>query len=301
MALSTPLIAFQDGAAGASTNLAANASAFVTPGNVLVWSLQSTTGVQFAEFVITVPSQPGVGLDGTRIRWYPGQTNSFAVSLPLAPVSFILTSEVNDGNNVTTNSNTFFCYQSGRVAGQSHNARAVQTSNVANLASATVTVDGVTLVQGDYVLLVNQTTGAQNGLYVVGVVGGGNAPLTRPPDYATGQVFDKSHPQTVEIGPEGTAWANSTWKCTTTGPITVDTTTHAFFPRVQRGTGATGGGTTVAISTLWALASTSTMNANDVTGAAAVACGAIVAGSGNGTCTLTGTTAHTLSWMLTNW
>lgn len=298
MALAIPLISIQDGAANAAVNLAANAAAFVTPLNTVVFALQSTAGVQFADLVLVAPGTP---LDGTRFRWVPGQANSFPLVMPAGPLQMSVFTEVSDGNNTTNNVNTVFSYLVGRVTGPAHSARAVQPAAVASLAAATVTADGVTLVQGDYVLLVNQATASQNGLYVVGLVNAGNAPLTRAPDFATGQVFDKAHPQTCEIGPEGTAWANSTWKITTTGPITVDTTNHAWFPKNQRGTGATGGGTTVAITTLWSLGSTSTMNANDVTGAAAVQCGAIVAGPGTGTCTLTGTTAHTLSWMLTNW
>lgn len=303
MALPTPTITVQDGASGTANALAANAIAYVTAGNTITIALQSTAGVIFADWQI-LPYLPSPGIPYSIVqpaRWYPGGNvpASFSFVAPPAPASFQIVTEVSDGNNSTICINTLVVAL--KVAGAYHSARAVSTANVANLASATVTVDGVTLVQGDYVLLAGQTTTSQNGLYVVGAVAGGLAPLTRPADFATGTVFDKSHPQIVELGPEGTAWANSTWKITTTGPITVDTSNHNWLPRIQRGSGATGAGTTVAITTLWAFASTSTIVANDNTAAAAVQVGAIVAGFGNGTCTLTGTTGHTIGWVLVNW
>ena len=64
-----------------------------------------------------------------------------------------------------------------------HPVRGASTANVANLASFTVANDGITLVAGDRVLLKNQSTVAQNGIYVVGTVGGGTAALTRATDW----------------------------------------------------------------------------------------------------------------------
>lgn len=120
---------------------------------------------------------------------------------------------------------------SGGVAAtaQSLTARNAVTSNVADLAVFTVAGnDGVTNVAGDTVLLINQTTPAQNGLYIVGTVGGGTAPLTRSPAAATGD--------TVAVGAlgiavqAGTLFAQSEWKNTAAGVI--NTATMAYQPSI---------------------------------------------------------------------
>jgi hypothetical protein len=85
--------------------------------------------------------------------------------------------------------------------------------------------DGVTYVAGDRVLLVNQTAAAQNGVWVVGVVAVGVAPLTRPPDWQSGATL---LPNTVIQASEGTQGANGRWLVTTTGAITIDTTAIAL-------------------------------------------------------------------------
>lgn len=67
--------------------------------------------------------------------------------------------------------------------------KCVVPANVASLAAFPVAAganDGVACVQGDIVLLINQTTAKQNGPYVVGPVVAGNAPLTRPSWWAAG-------------------------------------------------------------------------------------------------------------------
>lgn len=87
--------------------------------------------------------------------------------------------------------------------------------------------DGVTYVAGDRVLLVNQAAPAANGIYIVGAVAAGSAPLTRAPDFVTGAV---SSGLIVSVS-EGTVMASTDWKLTTTGAITVDTTSINFYPR----------------------------------------------------------------------
>ncbi len=62
--------------------------------------------------------------------------------------------------------------------------RAASTANVTlSGLDAGQTLDGVTLAQGDRVLLKNQTTGAENGVYVINA--DGQAP-TRAKDWAAG-------------------------------------------------------------------------------------------------------------------
>lgn len=117
-------------------------------------------------------------------------------------------------------------------------ARGVVVANVANLAAFTVADsggvnDGLTFVEGDVVLLVNQTTASQDGPYTVGVVGGGTAALTRPSWWAAASVQPAS--VVFEIN-AGTYYALSSWKATVAGSVTVGTTSPAFYPRVFRRT-----------------------------------------------------------------
>jgi hypothetical protein len=111
-------------------------------------------------------------------------------------------------------------------------ARYAVIANVASLAAFTVLQDGVTGVQGDYVLLVNQTTPAQNGLYVIGVVTIGVAPLTRVPTMATGSTIVNGC--RVEVS-EGAIWAGSSWRAMSTGACVVGTNDPLFYPRNCRG------------------------------------------------------------------
>lgn len=101
----------------------------------------------------------------------------------------------------------------------------VVTSNVGTLSSFTVASTDLTFVAGDQVLLVNQTTASQNGPYVVGTVTTGTAPLTRPDWWAAGTVHVQ--PEVFYVN-KGTQGANSRWMITTSGSITVDTTSVTF-------------------------------------------------------------------------
>lgn len=81
-------------------------------------------------------------------------------------------------------------------------------------------VDGVTLVTGDRILIKNQSTASENGIYVVAASG---APA-RATDANTGSGL-------VNAGvfvSEGTANADTLWTCTTNAPITVGSTGLAF-------------------------------------------------------------------------
>ncbi len=108
-----------------------------------------------------------------------------------------------------------------------HAVRGVTTANVAALATFTVANDGITLVAGDRVLLPFQTTGSQNGIYVVGTVGGGTAPLTRATDFDDTSIGEAA--PTVVVGvAEGTYGAGKMFELTTANPITIGTTALAF-------------------------------------------------------------------------
>ncbi len=110
-------------------------------------------------------------------------------------------------------------------------ARGVVIANQATLSAFVVSNNGVTYVAGDRVLLAGQTTGSENGLYVVGTVSG-TAPLTRDPAMIAASSYVKGC--TIEVS-EGTLFAGSTWKAMATGTCTVGTHDPLFYPRVVKG------------------------------------------------------------------
>lgn len=106
-----------------------------------------------------------------------------------------------------------------------HPVRGASTANVSNLAACSTTMDGLTLVAGDRVLLKNQSTGSQNGIYVVGTVATGAAPLTRATDFDIGA---EVKPGTMVMVAAGTANASTLWQLTNTTTPTVGTTALTF-------------------------------------------------------------------------
>jgi hypothetical protein len=127
--------------------------------------------------------------------------------------------------------------------GATRTARGVVYSNVADLAAFTVASDdGITYVAGNRVLLTMQTTTTQNGIYVVGTVGSGTAPLTRATDMPAAAVMPNG--MVVEIS-EGTHYKGSSWKAMSTqaGGWTVGTHNPVFYPRIFKKTVTLAAGT----------------------------------------------------------
>lgn len=130
------------------------------------------------------------------------------------------------------------------TSGGSFRARTVVTANVASLAAYTVASngDGVTPVAGDTVLLVAQTTAAQNGPYVVGTVATGVAPLVRP-DWFAAASTQKSG-AVIIVGGEGTVFKNTSWRAMVAADtFVVDTTDGKFYPTRVSGSTALVAGT----------------------------------------------------------
>lgn len=93
----------------------------------------------------------------------------------------------------------------------------VVTANVASLSAFTVAGhDGQTFIANDRVLLANQTTASQNGIYVVGTVAAGAAPLTRSFDMPAGSSVVAGTIVPV-IG--GTVFAGTNWRATATATV----------------------------------------------------------------------------------
>jgi hypothetical protein len=94
-------------------------------------------------------------------------------------------------------------------------------SNV-SLTAPGATLDGVTMANGDRVLLMGQTTGAENGIYVFN---GSAATLTRAVD-ADSNVEVTSGMATTAT--EGTTYGDKAWILITDGPIVLGTTALSF-------------------------------------------------------------------------
>lgn len=112
--------------------------------------------------------------------------------------------------------------------------QAVRAATTANGTLATAfangqTIDGVTLATGDRILLKDQSTGSENGIYVVQASG---APARASDADGSGELVANA---TVLVS-EGTTQADTAWTCTTNGDITVGTTATAWAQ--------VGGGTT---------------------------------------------------------
>lgn len=136
--------------------------------------------------------------------------------------------------------------------------RAATTANIT--LSGTQTVDGVSLLAGDRVLVKNQSTGSQNGIYTV--ISGGA--WTRAADADVSSEVTAGLFVFVE---EGTSNADSGWVLTTDNPITLDTTALTFTQfsgagQITAGAGLTKTGNTLDVGT--ASASRIVVNADSI-------------------------------------
>lgn len=115
-------------------------------------------------------------------------------------------------------------YTDAKVAGLSWK-QAVRAATTANGTLSTAfangqTIDGVTLATGDRILIKNQSTGSQNGIYVVAASG---APARAADADSGAELVNAS----CYIS-EGTTLADTQWTCTTNAPITPGSTSLAF-------------------------------------------------------------------------
>lgn len=95
--------------------------------------------------------------------------------------------------------------------------RAATTANIT--LSGAQTIDGVPVIAGERVLVKNQTTGAQNGLYLCA-----SGAWTRATDFDLGgELIGASC-----FVSEGTTLGNSVWVMTTDAPVTLGTTALTF-------------------------------------------------------------------------
>jgi phage-related tail fiber protein len=136
----------------------------------------------------------------------------------------------------------------------------VRVATTANITlSGAQTIDGITLVAGDRVLVKNQTTASDNGIYVVATGAWGRSEDANTSAEVTAGMFTF-----VE---EGTTNADSGWVLTTNQPITLGTTALSFTQfsgagQVDAGNGLTKTGNTINVVT--ASATRIVVNADDI-------------------------------------
>lgn len=140
-----------------------------------------------------------------------------------------------------------------------NSVRAATTAN-GTLATAFAngqTIDGVALVTGDRILLKNQATGAENGIYTVQASG---APVRATDADSAGEIRGAA----VWIE-EGTVNGDQAWVLTTNAPITLETTSLVFVQFSGLGQITTGNGLTKTGNQIEVGAGTGiTVNADDV-------------------------------------
>jgi phage-related tail fiber protein len=141
--------------------------------------------------------------------------------------------------------------------------RATTTANIT--LSGTQTIDGVALIAGDRVLVKDQTTSNQNGIYVVAA-----GSWSRASDSDNSPVGEVSAGMYAFVE-EGTTYASSGWVLATANPITLGTTSLAFqqfngLGQLTAGTGLTKTGSTLSITVSGVTAGTYSSMTVDTTG-----------------------------------
>lgn len=137
-------------------------------------------------------------------------------------------------------------------------------ATITGVANGALSIDGVAAVVGNRVLIKNEVTQANNGVYTVTQVGSGVAVyiLTRATDYNTaGSGVNQIDQGDFFLVTAGTTLANTSWVQQTPLPITVGTTGLTFIQfgapiTYSAGTGLTLGGTVFSITNTGLTAST---------------------------------------------
>ena len=115
---------------------------------------------------------------------------------------------------------------SGSINSIKEPCRVATTGNNALHPVYNVTIDGVTLIEGQRLLVKNQTTARDNGIYVCGVVVSGGSTFTRATDFDNDSEVKSGTLVTIN---EGTANGNKVYMMTEdTDPIIVGTTNIYF-------------------------------------------------------------------------
>jgi hypothetical protein len=252
----------------------------VATGGSSPMTLSGGSGITMVGNIITVTLDYGTSLPGTsnagnlyfktddtsgnKLYFYDG--SSWVASAVIPTLNSLLPTQTgNSGKALVTNGSSA-SWTDVTVNFDSLTVKAaVRAASVGNLTlSGTQSFDGVTPIAGDRVLVKNQTTASQNGIYVV--TGGA---WTRASD------FDGSPTNEVTGGAfcfvqEGTTNADTGWVLTNNGTITIGTTALTFAQ-------FTGSSAPAAAGTL-----TGTTLASGVTASSLTSVGTITSGTWSG-------------------
>ena len=215
----------------------------------------------------TAPTPPAAD-DDTSIA-----TTEWVRDLALNDLAGTVTAAINLNNNLIQNVATPIAgtdaankdYVDNAVQGldSKESVRLKSTANL-NLASPGTLVgdfDGVTPAVGDRILVTDQTTASENGIYIYN---GAAVAMTRSPDADSDPEVTANLYTFVE---EGTNYADTGWTLTTNDPIIVDTTALSFTQfngaaSINAGAGLSSSGNTINVGT--ADVGRIVINANDI-------------------------------------
>lgn len=238
------------GSSTAIPNFTVNGKGLITAAgtNVVIAPAGTVTGTTLASNVVT----SSLTLIGSN------------ASLPGSPTTTTQTSSDNSTNIattafVTTAVNAALALEPNKAACKYATVAALATNIYNNGSSgvgATLTgvsvgalsIDGNTPTIGDSVLIRNEVTQANNGIYIVTTVGSGIAVyvLTRRTDFDSSAEIDAGD---VTFITAGSTLSNTTWQMITAGTITVGTTAIVFTQTTGPGTYVAGTGLTLSGST----------------------------------------------------
>jgi hypothetical protein len=147
-------------------------------------------------------------------------------------------------------------YADSLITGFTYHTSVVAATTVNITRSGAQTIDGVSVIAGDRVLVKNQTAGAENGLFIVA-----SGAWSRATDADT----DTELARMAVLVTQGTANGGTGWGLTTTGTIVVDTTALSYTQissssTVNAGSGLTQSGNTINIGQGTGI----TVNADDI-------------------------------------
>lgn len=195
----------------------------------------SVTGIQAAGGILVAAGNSAVDAAGTQCRALRKSRAIDESALNTIMLAALANYGKTQADTATTNAAASQS-SANAISSARTNARGACITNMSLSAfvgvSGGTAQDGVTYAAGERVLLAGQTTGADNGVYVVGAVAAGTAPLTRAADLPTAAAI--ANGMIVEVS-EGTLQAGSTWKAMCAGACVIGTDDPLFYPRTCRG------------------------------------------------------------------
>jgi hypothetical protein len=188
------------------------------------------------------PAGSGAALTGITESQVVNLPSDLSAKAPLASPTFTGTVTVPATVNATDAAQKAYVDSVAQGLSAKASVLAMATTNLA--LTGVQTVDGVSLVATNRVLLTGQTTASQNGVWVVQ-----SGAWTRPTDFSTGSI----QVGTYVFVEGGTANASSGWIENGTTSVTVDTTSQTWTQfsgagEIIAGTGLTKSGNTLAVT-----------------------------------------------------